>query len=577
MDNTNAIRSILPDASDWQDKIKNRLEGDEPFINIDPRAPLMFGDPETMEQWLIEMSGGRYGGSEFKTLTEFLDATSRVPVTHVSLLRFLVKVSAGRLHVADQSERKHTWLVWNGRIYDSHNQKFTNTITSCLVDVLELLYDDYLHRSETLRYEKETAKMAATILKPIETLITDLRKSSGLFGFSKVMLGDQTLAYDEDEHEADDLGYVVEADGRLRHVSNLDVIADPDPSLFITRTLNVCTTDDWVDHGEWSQFLLETFGIPDGKGGFIRDVAKERLLRQGAGVALIGTGQAKSMIHILGSSNSGKSFYLDALDRVFGDYGHPLSSSAIVKLNGVNFQQDEARGVRFLFLSEPDTSALDGPFVKTLTGGSNEKITTNRKGLSGITWSPRCLFHVVSNEPLKFNATEKALNKRILTITADNSVSESDPRFNPNKVEEIISKDIETIYRWALQGAKEFLENGGRLDIPDEVIEMQKEREDTSNSAIKWLNDKIDEGKITRDDSVTAASNMYNWNQSDYLDYEYWCAVRGLKPYSDDKVRSLINTYMSAPSSKNMDTKKNGYHRLWGLVPGSVTTADRTF
>lgn len=576
MEKVNAISNLLPDDSRRHVQLEQRLNGDEPTTLIDPRAPLKFGDPSTAEQWLIEMSKGNYGGPEFKNNAELLEAVSSVPVTHVALLRFLVKVAAGRLHVADQSERKHKWLVWNGRIYDTYNQKFTNTITTCLADVLEILYEDYLKRTESLRSDKEFAKTAVTLLKPIESLVSDLRKSSGLFGFAKVMLGDATLSYDEDDHEADDLGYVVEADGRLRHVDNLDVIADPDPSLFITRTLNVCTTDTWEDNGEWSQFLLETFGDADGAGGFIRDEEKEALLRQAAGVALIGTGQAKAFIHILGTSNSGKSFYLDALARVFGDFGHPLSSSAIVKLNGVNFQQDEARGVRFLFLSEPDTSALDGPFVKTLTGGSNERITTSRKGLSGITWSPRCLFHVVSNEPLKFNASEKALNKRILTITADNSVEESDPRFDPHRVDKIIASDIETIYRWALQGAKEFIANGGRLDIPEEVRIMQKEREDTSNSAIKWLNDKIDEKAIDKDPSLTAASNMYKWNKSDYLDYDHWCTVQGLRPYSDEKVRSLINTYMGAPSGKNMDVKKEGYYRLWGLAPGEGASAVRS-
>lgn len=576
MDNINAIQRLLPEPSERQEQIKRMLTGDETVTEIDPKSPLKFGDPATTEQWLVEMSRGSFGGPSFKSPAELNAAVAPVPVTHVALLRFLVKVAAGRLHVADQSDRKHKWLVWNGRIYDTHNQKFTNTITSTLADIIEILLEDYTKRSEELRADKDSVKQAVAMLKPIEALLTDLRKSSGLFGFAKVMLGDATLSYDEDAHEADDLGYVVEADGRLRHVDNLDVIADPDPSLFITRTLNVCTTDTWEDNGEWSQFLLETFGVADGAGGFIRDEEKETLLRQAAGVALIGTGQAKAFIHILGTSNSGKSFYLDALARVFGDFGHPLSSSAIVKLNGVNFQQDEARGVRFLFLSEPDTSALDGPFVKTLTGGSNERITTSRKGLSGITWSPRCLFHVVSNEPLKFNASEKALNKRILTISADNSVEETDPRFDPHRVDKIISKDIETIYRWALQGAKEFIANGGRLDIPEEVRRMQKEREDTSNSAVKWLNDKIEERAIVRDPSIKAASNMYKWNKSDYLDYDHWCTVQGLKPYSDEKVRSLINTYMGAPSGKNMDVKKDGYYRLWGLAPGEGASAVRS-
>lgn len=105
---------------------------------------------------------------------------------------------------------------------------------------------------------------------------------------------------------------------------------------------------------------------------------------------------------------------------------------------------------------------------------------------------------------------------------------------------------------------------------------MQKEREDTSNSAVKWLNDKIEERAIVRDPSIKAASNMYKWNKSDYLDYDHWCTVQGLKPYSDEKVRSLINTYMGAPSGKNMDVKKDGYYRLWGLAPGEGASAVRS-
>ena len=111
MEKVNAISNLLPDDSRRHVQIEQRLNGDEPTTLIDPRAPLKFGDPATVEQWLIEMSKGNYGGPEFKNNAELLEAVSSVPVTHVALLRFLVKVAAGRLHVADQSERKHKWLV----------------------------------------------------------------------------------------------------------------------------------------------------------------------------------------------------------------------------------------------------------------------------------------------------------------------------------------------------------------------------------------------------------------------------------------------------------------------------------
>lgn len=574
----NQINDVLPDSSSRKSHIKQYLEVGTPFIKVDPKAPLMFGDPESTEEWLAEMTKGHFGGPKCKSSGEIPQAIESIPTTQVELLRFLLTITAGRLHVADQSARVHTWLVWNGRIYEEYNRKFTDTLTSHLADMLDIAYIDVVDRASGLLSDKDEAKKIKPLLDPIDKFINTLRNPGGLKGFSDVLLGNSTLNFDEDEHENDARGYVVESDGRLRHISNLDVIAEPDPTLLITRTLDVCTTDDWVDQGEWSSFLAETFGTPDGHGGFIPDEGKERLLRQAAGVALIGTGQSKHMIHIIGTGNSGKSFYLDALNRVFGKYGHAMSSSGIIKLNGVNFQQDEARGIRFLYISEPDTAAMDGPFVKTLTGGSNEKITTNRKGISSITWSPQCMMHIVSNDPLNFNASDTPLNNRILTVTAENSVLETDERFDPNRVEKIISRDIETVYRWCLQGAKEFLENGGRLDIPGEVRELQKVRADAANSAIMWLNEKIDEGLMARDASLTAFTKMYKWNQADYLDYEYWCATKGYKnPFTDDRLREEINKYMNKPTGKDATSKKAGYHRLWGLVEGPSPRSSSRF
>lgn len=558
------------------DYLANRLKSNGlPEMGIsshEDKAPIDFYGDEALNKWVMVMSEGRYGRG-MRSAAELQEYVGCLPLSEVEIVDFLVKVAEGRLHVAVQGSGSLLWLVWNGRMYDERNEAFTDTITNRLRKVLEAVSADVEKNAIVIAQQEQDSGVAKTVKAmsdEVAKFVKSLKTAVGLRNVKTVMTGNEYLRFEEDEHENDGRGYVVEANGSLRHMDNLDVIVDPDPSLFIRKTIGVNATDNWEDKGMWADFLRETFGDWDEElGDFVRNEGKELLLSECAGVALLGTGQSKHMINIVGSSNSGKSLYIDGLKQVFGDYQAKMSNAGIVKMMGTNFYQDEARGQRLLWISEPDRKNVDEAFLKALTGGQYETVTTSRKGKSSVSWSPQCFFHVASNDPIQFDASDDALNKRILTISADNSVTEDDERFDPDRMRKIVDADVESIYRWVLAGAKSFLENGGKLHIPDEIRELQAERGKNSNPAVQWLHYMIDEGKMELDGTVKSMSKMHPWRHKDYQDYQYWEAQQGIrKGLSSDEVKAAIEKYTGRPVNKNTDKKQSNYLRLWGVVEG---------
>lgn len=545
---------------------------DEYVVTIDPKSPLDFYSGTTLGQWVTEMSRGQYGKDEFRSESELEAYVDMLPTSDVEIVDFLVHVSMGRLHVAVQGSGSMLWLVWNGRIYDERNEGFTDTVTNTLRKVLSTIADDVKGRAGTLilAADKNDRTRLIKLSNRASDYVSHLKTATGLNAVKRIMTGNEYLRFEEDEHENDARGYVVEADGRLRHKDNLDIVVEPNPTLLIRKTIGVNSTDEWENKGMWSQFLLETFGdIDEESGEFVRNEAKELLLSEMAGVAMIGTGQSKHMANIVGSSNSGKSLYIDGLKQVFGEYQSKMSNAGLIKMMGTNFYQDEARGQRLLWISEPDRKNVDEPFLKALTGGPYETLTTSRKGKSSVSWSPQCFFHVASNEPLQFDASDDALNKRMLTISAENSVEEDDPRFDPDRMEKIVAEDVESIYRWVLAGAKSFLDNGGKLHIPQEVRDIQATRSKAANSAVKWLHYMIDEGYMELDPTVKSMSKMHKWRDSDYDNYVRWEAQQGIRDaLSNSEVKSAIEKYTSRPIGKDTDKKQSGAPRLWGVVEG---------
>lgn len=562
-----------------QSLVQSKIGGGVEVTEDTPKDALDFYSDEALMNWVMGMSGGRYGGGAFGSIADLQEYVRELPLSDVEIVDFLVKVAKGRLHVAVQGSGSILWLVWNGRIYDERNEGFTDTVTNRLRRVLEIIADDLEARAIKLAEAEQEAskkKMIKAMSDEPYKYVRHLKTATGLNAIKRIMTGNEYLRFEEDEHENDARGYIVEADGRLRHKDNLDVIVDPDPTLLIRKTIGVNTTEDWVNHGMWDEFLTETFGDYDPEEGvFVKNADKELLLSEMAGVAMIGTGQSKHMANIVGSSNSGKSLYIDGLKQVFGAYQSKMSNAGIVKMMGTNFYQDEARGQRLLWISEPDRKNVDEAFLKALTGGQYETLTTSRKGKSSVSWSPQCFFHVASNDPIQFDASDDALNKRILTISADNSVTEDDERFDPERMIKIVEKDVESIYRWVLAGAKSFLANGGKLHIPQEIREIQVERGKNANPAVQWLHYMIDEGKMELDPTVKSMSKMHPWRVKDYADYQYWEAQQGIRDgLSSDQVKAAIEKFTGRPVGKNTDKKQSNYLRLWGVVegPNAVST-----
>lgn len=239
----------------------------------------------------------------------------------------------------------------------------------------------------------------------------------------------------------------------------------------------LCTKITRCEPGEqgvelWQQFLAD---VTEG------DANLQFFLQQVAGMAAVGIVLSETAVFLIGEGRNGKSTFLNALAAVLGDYSGSMDIEVLTTARqnrGAAFA--ELQGRRLVCAGELEQGArLSVSTLKQLC--STDPIQAERKYKAPSAFVPSHTLVLCSNYFPRVGSNDTGCWRRIQVVPFKADFSGQKERKNYGDY--LVKEAGPAILQWSVEGARLFLKNGGRLQIPEVVEDMT----DAYKAGEDWL------------------------------------------------------------------------------------------
>lgn len=471
-----------------------------------------------------------------------------------------------------------TWYAWNGIIHvpcdgSGIAMKIANILWAAIAKALDFVQAVIDAEADTIAANQTptAAADAAKHRKQYEYIYGKhrnyrdrLASEAGITALSRMM----RLKCDVDrEHFEDDTQWFV-----MRNwVLDLEamkkgnwVLLPHSPKRNVTKYFDADYPDDpsKANLGHWDNYLKKS----------IPDESQRQYLQTAIGAGFTGMGKLRAIIVLVGPPGTGKSLLLDALGELGSPgarYSKKVAGNSIMQANGQNFSQDEYRGLRFAFVSEPpDTGRADGPFLKAITGDSD--VMTRTLNARESPWTPQCLLCIAANASLKIDIRDPAIVERVQEISFPvrfypaGTPGIPDDQIQIRGLDDLILRDRSRVLMWVIAGMRRFINDGMVLAPPDSVVVARDKIVTEGSTALQWLTEVTDEGIVKID--YDAPNTHFLTVTEAYENYKMWAVSAGER-------KPLTRKYFSKDiQAKYGEAVKSAGTRLVGLLKTEAWT-----
>ena len=272
-----------------------------------------------------------------------------------------------------------------------------------------------------------------------------------------------------------------------------------DPAFMMTRIFGAAYRPE-AKCPQFDQFMADA--LPDSE--------LRRYVKRALGYSLLGDTDQRAMFMIYGPSGTGKSTLMETMRAVFGEYGTTAAPGAFRERRESAPTNDlhNLRGRRFVTTSETaETTNFNEDLLKRLTG--RDSITSRELYQRNQEWIPECVLWLATNHPPKFTSDDDAIWRRAKMIPFLTQFLGSGQVMDMAR--KYLVPEADGILNWLLEGLADYLENG--LMEPDEVAQAAEDVRRQTDSAIRFLEEKIEEGVLVAGDNkkirMSELSAMY--------------------------------------------------------------------
>jgi len=323
--------------------------------------------------------------------------------------------------------------------------------------------------------------------------------------------------------------------GRLRAM--LDTVApeiavlpdalDADPDLFnvLNGTLNV-RTGELLPHKrehkitQLAPVLYDNDATAPLWDTFLSQVQPDaevrRYIQRIIGSAMIGRVETHMLAIFWGGGSNGKGTFLEALVRVFGDYGWTMPVAEIIKGKGDRHETGLASlfRKRLVVTSESgDGSPLNEPLIKMLTGG--DTITARHMQKDFMSFRPTHQIIMGTNYKPKVRGRDHGIWRRlqlgpwVVEIPAEDQDLELGQK---------LTTENTGILLWCLEGVADYLERG--IAPPRQVLEATASYKDDEDLLGDWIDQRCEIGQgITETTHNELYASYKSWAEADGMQY----------------------------------------------------------
>ncbi|HET9865939.1 MAG TPA: phage/plasmid primase, P4 family, partial [Nitrospira sp.] len=286
-----------------------------------------------------------------------------------------------------------------------------------------------------------------------------------------------------------------------------------DPKLMLTRKMNA-TYDPNAQAPQWTKFMEEVLPDPH----------LRAYVQRAMGYTLLGEADRRAMFLLYGPSGTGKSQFIEAMNRVFGDFATTAAASTFRKKHGNSTSTNDLHGLkgrRLISSSETsETSELDEELIKRLTG--RDQITSRDLYEKYQTWVPEGAVWLTTNYLPKLSSDDNAVWLRMKAIEFSQVFVDTD-KDRPNVGIQIAKTEAAGILNWLLEGIQLYRQFG--LEEPDKVKQSNADHRRESDNVTQFLEEAFDEGQIIRENGANGLRVTALFDR-----YEHWCKRNHIAP-----------------------------------------------
>jgi len=230
-----------------------------------------------------------------------------------------------------------------------------------------------------------------------------------------------------------------------------------DPADRITKVTHGSYRPEADADTAWTGFLERV--LPDED---VRDY-----LARWSGLSLLGTVLVHVLLLLTGTGANGKGTFYKALLHALGDYAAPPAPGLLDQRTHQQHPTElfDLRGRRLMVLSETDKGTrMNEERMKYLTGGDTVK--ARRMGQDFIAFDPSWTLALVTNHPPKVSADDPAVWRRLRKVDFGVTIPEAE---QDGHLDDKLREAADAVLTWAVEGWRDFLDRGERLDEPEPV------------------------------------------------------------------------------------------------------------
>ena len=311
-----------------------------------------------------------------------------------------------------------------------------------------------------------------------------------------------------------------------------------EPEHLITHMTSCAPSDDGADI--WDTFLHQIA---------CNDETLVAFLKQIAGMAAIGKVYEERLVIALGSGGNGKSTFFNAIQDVMGDYACTIRSELLVASNdsGKKFELARLRGKRLAIAEELEEGRqLDTAEVKHLC--STGDINAQFKGKDVFTFKPSHSIVLCTNHMPSVKVMDSGTWDRLIVVPFRGRFRSQENEIK-NYGNYLVRACGGAILSWIIDGAREYIRNDYKLDIPECIISATEQYQQEND----WLTDFFNEWVALDKNEDTYGSDIYEA-------YTSFCSEHGERMLPMSSVLPLVET--KAGATKKRTKKGNVYQGL---------------
>lgn len=296
------------------------------------------------------------------------------------------------------------------------------------------------------------------------------------------------------------------------------------PSFLVTQQVNASYDPD-AKALRWEQFLAEA----------LPDEGLRKYVQRCLGYTLLGNPSERAMFVVYGPSGTGKSTFLETINAVLGSYGETAPAGTFRTSRNTDDTAPtpalhQLRGKRFVTTSETSEGVQwNEELVKRYTG----RDLMRSRGLyeSYQTWRNEASIWLATNHAPRFTSDDLAIWKRVKLIPFETVFLGEDQIL---AMDEILIQEADGILNWLLEGLAAYNDLG--LDEPAMVTESVQRLREQSDSVVRFLNDRIDEGMLEASPGTSTSMVVLLGL------YTQWCRDAGERPVGGRRFRTRLET-----------------------------------